>query len=162
MKPIKILFVCRGNICRSPTAMFLLRYRLKELGLENEYEVFSAGLENSTAGEDMYIEAQEELQKHNIPFSLHAAHKITPKEYLEQDYVLCMENLQKIEIKRMMSHSHNEKLHRLYDYTGECRDIMDPFFTGDFPTAYSDIEKGVSAFVEKEILIKKKAPNKQN
>ncbi len=151
MNPLRILFVCQGNICRSPLAMFLLRYRLKEMGLESEYIVSSAGLEKSTQGEDIHLESKKELEKHHIPYERHEAHMLTPKEYLAQDYVIVMENYQKIAIKRMMSNAHPEKLHRLLDYTDEKRDIADPFYTLDFVAAYQDIEKGIEGFISKEI-----------
>jgi protein-tyrosine phosphatase len=152
MEKRKILFVCQGNICRSPLAMFLLRYKLKEIGKDDDFEITSAGLENSTKGEDMHPESKKQLDEHEIPYQEHHAHPLSPKEFLEQDYVLYMENYQKIAIKRMMSNNHIEKLHRLFDYTGECRDIADPYYTGDFVTAYLDIDKALDCFIQKEIL----------
>lgn len=151
---VKILFVCQGNICRSPLAMFLLRYKLKERGLENEYEVTSAALESSTKGEDMYYESKKQLDLHHIPYEKHVAHMLIPREYLNQDYVLYMENYQKVEIKRMMSNKHTEKLHRLYDYTGFKKDIADPYYTRDFSTAYDEINEALDAFIQ-FILLKK-------
>ena len=152
MNPTRVLFVCQGNICRSPAAMFLLRYRLKELGLENDYIVTSAGLEKSTQGEDMHIESKKQLDAHHVPYEKHAAHMLSPKEYLEQDYVIVMEGYQKINIKRMMSGAHPEKLRRLLDFTPLKRDIADPYYTLDFDTAYADIEKGVEGFVNEVVL----------
>ena len=67
---IKIMFICQGNICRSPMAMFYLRYRLEQLGLQNEYEVTSAALEDSTKGQDMEPKAKEELDKAHIPYTI--------------------------------------------------------------------------------------------
>lgn len=151
MNPLRILFVCQGNICRSPAAMFLLRHRLEELGLENDYIVASAGLEKSTQGEGIHPESKKELTEHHIPSPHHEAHMLTPKEYLAQDYVIVMESYQKIAIKRMMSNAHPEKLHRLLDYTDEKRDIADPFYTLDFHSAYLDIEKGIEGFIKLEI-----------
>ncbi len=152
MEPVRIIFICQGNICRSPAAMFLLRHKLHVLGLEENYIVTSAGLENSTSGQDMHLESKAQLDAHNIPYGTHSAHKLTVKEYLSADYVVCMESVQKIFIKRMMSGSKPEKLSRLYDFAGEKRDIADPYYTGDFSKAYEDISKGVDAFVESVIL----------
>lgn len=148
----KIIFICQGNICRSPLAMFLLRFRLKGLGLENEYEVTSAGLESSTAGEDMYDLSKEQLDLHSIPYGPHKAHKLALAEYLAADYVLVMERYQKIYIRRNMSSARIEKVHTLLEYTDEKRDIDDPFYTRDFVTAYSDIAKGIEGFLQKEII----------
>ncbi len=149
---IIIYFICQGNICRSPMAMFILRYRLKQLGLENEYEVKSAALESSTAGEDMYLFAKKQLDAHNIPYAEHSAHKLTLPEYLSADYILVMEKYQKIEIKRNMSSVHIEKVHQLLEFTDSPMDIDDPFANRDFATAYSQIEKGVEGFISSEIL----------
>lgn len=150
-KKINILFVCQGNICRSPMAMFILRYRLEQMGLSDKYNVTSAALEHSTKGEDMYIEAKKLLDENHIPYSLHSAHPLSPREYLVQDYVLYMENYQKIEIKRMMSNNHPEKLHRLYDYTCVKKDIADPYYSGDFRTAFEEISEAIDWFIKTEI-----------
>ncbi len=148
----KVIFICQGNICRSPLAMFLLRFRLKELGLENEYQVTSAGLESSTAGEDMYDLSKEQLNLHSIPFGTHKAHKLTVAEYVAADIVIVMERYQKIYIRRNMSSAHIEKVHTLLEYTDDKRDIDDPFYTRDFVTAYNDIAEGIEGFINKEVL----------
>ncbi len=148
----KILFVCQGNICRSPMAMFLLRYRLQELGLDKEYLVFSAGLERSTESSDMDMRSKKELDDANIPYGEHKAHMAYPRELLDMDYILYMENYNRILIKRMMSNKNMETIHRLLDFSDDPRDIVDPFYTGDFHVAYLDIKKGIDAFVEKVIL----------
>ena len=137
------MFICQGNICRSPMAMFYLRYRLKTLGLENEYQVTSAALEKK---------AQDELIKNKIPFEKHSAHQLNPKEFLQQDYVLYMESFQKIQISRLMSNHGMERTHLLYEYTGIKKNIDDPYFTDDFDTAFQEIRKAVDAFIEKEII----------
>ena len=135
-------------------AMFYLRYRLKQLGLENEYQVTSAALEISTKGMDMEKLAKEELVKNQIPFEQHSAHQLNPKEFMSQDYVLYMEAFQKIQISRLMSGHGMERTHRLYDYTGTKKDIEDPYFTGDFDTAFKEVKEAVDAFVDKEITKK--------
>ncbi len=134
--------------------MFILRKRLKELNLSDQYEVKSAALESSTAGEDMYPKAKEQLDIHNIPYTLHSAHKLTLAEYLSADYVLVMEKYQKIEIKRNFSSTHIGKVCLLADFTDSPKDIDDPFYNRDFAKAYSEIEKGVEGFISSEILKK--------
>lgn len=148
----KIMFVCTGNVCRSPMGMFMLRNRLRQLGIEQEYDVVSAGLLESTKGEDMHPKCKAELEKAGIPFDVHAAHPLRPREFLEMDYVLYMEKYQKIEIKRMMNGRHMEKAHRILDYTDEPRDLADPYYTNDFDKAYQDLALGIQAFIDKEIL----------
>ena len=152
----KIIFICQGNICRSPMAMFILRYKLSQLGLEKEYEVTSAGLERSTQGEDMEPRSKKQLDLAKIPYSEHHAHLLHPRELLDMDYVLYMENYNRVLISRMMSGRHLDKTHRLLDYTDEKRDIADPYYTGDFQKAFEDIMKGIDGFLRKEILPQKK------
>ena len=119
--------------------------------MENDYLVTSAGLEKSTEGEDMHDESKKRLDAHHIPYAGHAAHMLSPKEYLQQDYVIVMEGYQKISIKRMMSGAHMEKLFRLLDFTPLKRDIADPYYTLDFDAAYEDIEKGVEGFISQVV-----------
>ena len=148
----KIMFVCQGNICRSPLAMFILRYRLKELGLEDEYQVISGGLERSTENLDMDARSKKELDAAKIPYSLHKAHMVLPRELLEMDYILYMENFNRITISRLMSNKKLDNSHRLLDYSDDKRDILDPYYTGDFHTAFKDIYKGIDAFIHQEII----------
>lgn len=151
---IKIIFICLGNICRSPLAMFLLQYKLNQMGLLDKYEVTSAGLESSTAGLDMHDGSKKELDKHNIPYSIHKAHKLTLADYASSDYVIVMEQYQKIKIKRFVSNVNFNKVHTLLEYTGQKRDIQDPYCTNDFETAYNDIVLGIDGFINKVILSK--------
>lgn len=95
----------------------------------------------------MHQGSKDQLDIHHIPYTAHSAHKLSVKEYLSANYVITMENVQKIFIKRMMSGSKAEKLHRLLDFCGEKQDIADPFYTGDFSKAYEDISRGVDGFI---------------
>lgn len=151
-----IVFVCQGNICRSAMAMFMLRNKLKELNLENEYSVTSAALESYTSGLDMDDRAKAELDFNHIPYSLHKAHQLMISEVVKADYVLCMQTYQRINIRRMMSSSKSaDKVRLLLSYAiGEGAEIADPYYSGDFHTAYLEIEKGINAFIEQEILKK--------
>lgn len=151
-----IIFVCQGNICRSAMAMFMLRNKLKELKLENEYTVTSAALEFYTTGQDMDDRAKEELDKNNIPYTKHKAHQLSIFEVVKADYVLCMQSYQRINIRRMMSGSKSaDKVRLLLSYAEiENAEIADPYYSGDFHTAYLKIEKGIDAFINKEILNK--------
>lgn len=148
----KILFLCEGNICRSPTAMFLLRDLLAKHGLSDKYEVTSAGVDRPSEGKGLEPRAKAVLEAHHIPCEGHVSRYLVPKIYFQADIVLYMEQYNRILLSRLLSHPDVSKCHRLYDYTGVKKDIADPYFTGDFETAYNDIEKGVTAFFEKEIL----------
>lgn len=134
-------------------ASFILKYRLSELNLSDQYEVSSAALESSTAGEDIYDKAKEQLDLHHIPYTPHKAHKLTMSEYLGADYVLVMELYQKIEIRRNMSSSCIGKVHTLLEYASNTHDIEDPFYTRDFAKAFEEINEGINSFI-KEIIAK--------
>lgn len=149
---MKVMIMCQGNICRSAMGKYMLIKKLKELDKFDEIEVFSAGLEKSTQGSDMENQAKIELDKHSIPYDKHSAHMIRPREFLEMDYVLYMEDFHRIELSRIMSSRNMNKAHRLLDYTDDKRDIDDPYYTGDFITAYNDIDKGLDAFIKEEII----------
>lgn len=150
---MKVMIVCQGNICRSAMGKFMLIKKLNDLHIDDVF-VFSSGLESSTFGLDMEERAKEVLKKNSIPFEKHSAHKIRPKEFLNMDYVLYMENFHKIELSRIMSNKNMEKAYRLLDFTNEKRDIDDPYYTGDFNKAYQDIDKSLDAFIDTVILNK--------
>lgn len=148
-----IIFICQGNICRSPMAEFILKDKLKKLNLLSSFKVTSAALESSTFDEDMDDRAKEQLNKHNIPFTKHSAHQLTIPEFMAADYVIVMEKYQKILIKRMLNSSKNlHKVERLLHYSDIDKDIIDPYFFHNFEEAYNNIEKGIDGLIEKELI----------
>ncbi len=134
--------------------MFILRYRFRQLGLEDEYEVSSAALEASTEGFDMDSYAKDELDKNHIPYGLHSAHLITDEEFLNADYVLYMEDYHLFELRMMMSDDFTCKIVKLSEYSGNEEEIMDPNYTCDFKTAFEQINDGIDGFIRKELHIK--------
>lgn len=98
----KALFVFQGNLCRSLIAMFLLRYNPEEKDLSSSFEVISGGLERSTQAEDMEPRAKKQLTFHDIPFTVHSAHRVSPREFLPQDYILYMESYDRVLLNCLM------------------------------------------------------------
>lgn len=148
-----IIFICQGNICRSPMAEFILKDKLNKLNLLSSFKVTSAALESSTHNEDMDERAKEQLKKHNIPFTKHYAHQLTIPEFMAADYVIVMEKYQKILIKRMLNSSKGiHKVERLLHYSEKDGDIIDPYFFNNFEEAYNNIEKGIDGFINKELI----------
>jgi protein-tyrosine phosphatase len=142
-----ILFICEGNICRSPSAEMLLRQKLSENHLENDYLVSSAGTVFDTAGQEIYLAAAEQLEKHKIPVFPHAAHHITLDEYNNAYLVIAMEEANLIEIKSYFRKP-SSKLHLLNEYaSGASQDILDPMVTGDFAVAYNEIANGIEGLI---------------
>lgn len=144
----KIIFVCQGNICRSPAAEALFKNRVRALGKENEFEISSAGLERSTEGEDMDPRMAALFDKEGEPHEPHRAHKITIPEFVGADLVVAMDRSNRILLSRIVSGKGLGKVKRLLEFAGEKADVDDPYYTLDFETAYADLKRGVDAMVK--------------
>jgi len=144
---IKITFVCHGNICRSPMAEYIFKNLLKQKNLSEKFEVTSFATSNEAIGEDIYTLAQNQLALHSIPFQSHKATRINTAAYKANDYVVCMEEYNVINLKRYLFLKNSDKISLLLDYTDNPRDLSDPWYTQDFETAYEDIEVGCKAFL---------------
>ena len=135
MSVTKVIFVCHGNICRSTMAEFIFKNLVNEKGIGDLFQISSAGVSDEEEGNDIYPPAQRELRKHHIPFSSHYAHRITDKEFEENDFIIALDssNMRRI-LSRFGKH---DKIRMLL-----TRDVDDPWYTGDFSAAYRDITEG--------------------
>ena len=145
---IKVLFVCLGNICRSPMAEFIFKDMIEKKGLSKEFIVKSAATSYEEIGNDMYYYAKEKLTQKNIPFTKRKATRITPEDYKYDDFIIGMEESNIQNIKRIVGEDTDYKISKLLDYSDNPRDISDPWYTGDFETAYNDIVEGCNGFIE--------------
>lgn len=140
---IKILFVCLGNICRSPMAQIVLQNLVNELGLKDNFEIDSAGTEgyNEACHAGIHRGTKEILKRKGISFVEHYSRKIRPKDYEYYDYIIAMdlENIQ--DILYIINEDKDKKIKRLLDYTNNPRNIKDPWYTGNFEETYEDVEK---------------------
>ena len=147
---IKVLFVCLGNICRSPMAQIVFENKLKEFGFEYDFEVDSAGTEgyNEMCHAGIHRGTKEILTRKGIPFSEHYSRKIQKKDYEYFDYIIAMdsENIKDIEI--IVGTDRENKIKRLLDYTNNPRNIKDPWYTGNFEVTYHDIKRGCEGLFE--------------
>ena len=138
----KILFVCHGNICRSPMAEFVMKDLAAKAGRSGEFRIASAAVSREEIGNPVYPPARRELQKHGIRCDGHAAHQITRKELDEYDMIYYMDG------------SNARYLHRLFGNAAEkCqpllpRDVADPWYTGDFGQTWEDILEGCRRILE--------------
>ena len=144
----KILFVCLGNICRSPMAEFIFKDMVKKEGLEHKIYIESAATGAEAVGNDMYYLAKEKLLQEEIPFSKRAARQITKQDYEKFDYIIGMEDRNIKNIIRIVGEDKDNKISRLLDFTKNPRDIADPWYTGNFNITYLQIVEGCQALLE--------------
>ena len=148
---IRILFVCHGNICRSPMAEFVMKDLARRAGCEDRFVIASAATTTDELGNDIYPNAKEELKKHGIPFERRQARQLRRGEYADWDYIVAMdgENLEDIPDRLGLDLEHKVRL--LLSFAGEERPVSDPWYTRDFETAYQDISLGCKALLEEAL-----------
>lgn len=146
---IKVLFICHGNICRSPMGEFILKKMVKEKGLADEFEIASAATSTEEIGNPVYPPAKRKLKEHGIDCSGKYAVQLKRSDYDRYDYFLCMDNRNIQNTLRIFGSDPEGKVSLLLSYFGERREVADPWYTDDFDTAYDDIWCGCSAFLEK-------------
>ena len=143
----RIMFVCLGNICRSPMAEFIFKSIVAERG--GEYEAASAGTSDEEYGNPVYPPAARMLERHSISCRGKRAVQFTPQDYGRFDMIVCMESRNIRALERMLGGDREGKIFRLLDFTEHPRDIADPWYTGDFVTAYDEIYEGCLALYER-------------
>lgn len=143
----KVLFVCLGNICRSPMAEFIFKDILEKAGVSDLFEVASAGTSSEEEGNPVYPPARAELVKHGISCAGKRAVQYTVGDYSKYDYIVVMEDWHKRSVLHISGDAQN-KVFRLLDFTDAPADIDDPWYTRDFARAYGEIERGCAAFLE--------------
>ena len=144
---IKVLFVCHGNICRSVMSEFIMKDMLVKRGLNSRIEVDSAATSREEIGNDMYPPAKRQLDKMHVPYTRHSARQIRPSDYGYYDYIICMEQYNIRNLRRIIPDDPEDKVHLLLDYSSNPRDISDPWYTDNFQKAYDDIKEGLDGFI---------------
>ena len=139
---IKILFLCHGNICRSPMGEFVMKDLVKKAGRETEFHIASAAVSREEIGNPVYPPARRELAMHGIRCDGHAAHQITRAELESYDHIYYMDQSNARYLKRLFG-----------DDAAKCRpllprDVADPWYTGDFTATWNDIVEGCTAILE--------------
>ena len=150
---IRILFVCYGNICRSPMAEFIMKDLVAKKGCEQDFYIASAATSDEEiwngVGNPVYPPAREELRKHGITdVSGKHATQLRRSDYDKYDLILGMEKMNIRTMINMLGGDPAGKVRRLLDYSDNPRDISDPWFTRDFKSAYDDIAEGCNALYE--------------
>ena len=141
----KILFVCLGNICRSPMAEFVFKDIVRKDGKERNFYIESAATSTEEVGSDMHYGTKEILDRYNIPYKKHTARQLKKEDYTKFDYIIGMDSGNIRGILRIVGEDNQNKVYKLLDFTDENRDIADPWYTGNFKKTYDDILKGCMA-----------------
>ncbi len=135
----KILFVCHGNICRSPMAEFMMKKLVRDRGLEDEFEIDSVATSTEEIGNDMYPPARRCLRAHGVPFEHRGARQITKADFDRFDRIFVMDRNNLRWLRMLGFNEKDEKVRLLMSLVDEERDVADPWYTGDFERTYSDI-----------------------
>ena len=146
---IHILFICHGNICRSPMAEMVMKEMVRQKGLEAKFEISSMAATTEEVGHDIYPPAKRALDAHHIPYTKRKAALITMKDYEKADYIIAMDEENIHDLSRLTQGDPEKKISRLLYWAGEKRDVADPWFTDDYEKTYADIVKGCRAVLEK-------------
>ena len=152
-EPIKVLFICHGNICRSPMAEFIFKDILTKSNLASDFYVASAATSTEEiwngVGNPVYPPAREELAKHGISCEGKRAVQVTKADYQKYDYLICMDSNNVRNLMRIIGKDPKNKVSLLLDYTDrKGASIADPWYTGNFTATYRDIVDGIDGFLK--------------
>ena len=141
---IKILFVCHGNICRSPMAEAIMKYLTKD---KNDYYIESKATSFEEIGNPIYSPCKRVLDKYHIPYDDHRASRVEPSDYDKFDYIIIMDRLNERNIKYIFTKD-TSKVHKLLEYSNSNGDISDPWYTGEYEECFKQIYKGCENFLK--------------
>ena len=139
---IKVLFICHGNICRSPMAEFVMKKFVSEAGMEEKFEIASAATSTEEIGNPVYPPARRKLAEHGIDCSGKTARQVTRKDYEKYDLLIVMDHNNLRNLQRMLGQDKENKIHLLMDYTDRPGEVADPWYTGDFEQTWMDVTEG--------------------
>jgi len=146
---IKILFVCHGNICRSPMAEFIMKDIVLKNKLSDEFIISSCATSYEEIGNSIYPPAKRKLYEHSISFSEREARLIEKADYEYYDYIIAMDRRNLKNLTYHIGEDKDNKIFLLMDFTNNPKEVSDPWYTGDFEATYQDITKGCEALFDK-------------
>lgn len=144
----KILFVCHGNICRSPMAEFVMKDLVKKAGLESQFHIESAATIREEIGNPVYPPARRKLAEHGISCEGHAARQLTKQDYEDYDLLIGMDQANLRNMCRICGGDLANKMSLLMDHTDHPGDVADPWYTGDFEATWQDVLAGCQGLLK--------------
>ena len=140
---VKILFVCHGNICRSPMAEFVMKDLVRKAGLESRFHIESAATSTEEIGNPIYPPARRKLAEHGMQCDGHSARQLTNRDYERYDLLIGMDRANIRNMNRICGGDFDSKIHLLMEYAGHSdTEVADPWYTGDFETTWQDVLAG--------------------
>ena len=145
----KILFVCHGNICRSPMAEYVMKALVAQAGLSDKFFIASAATSREEIGNGPHYGTRNKLAQVGIPLIPHRARQLTREDYLYYDYLIGMDTANIRNMTRIAGGSDPQgKIYKLLTFAGKGNDVADPWYTGDFDVTYRDVSEGCAAFLD--------------
>ncbi|HIQ74160.1 MAG TPA: low molecular weight phosphotyrosine protein phosphatase [Candidatus Cottocaccamicrobium excrementipullorum] len=145
---IRVLFICHGNICRSPMAEFVMKDMVRKAGLEQEFYIASAATSTEEIGNPVHRGTREKLKSVGISTAGKTAVQMKKKDYEDYDLLIGMDNWNIRNILRITGGDPENKVHKLLEYAGSSREVADPWYTGDFETTYRDVSEGCQGLLQ--------------
>ena len=153
---IKIMFVCHGNICRSPMAEFVFRDMVQKMGLTDQFHIASSATSTEEIGNPVHRGTRKKLAEYDISPDGKCAIQLQKADYDEYDYIIAMDSNNIRNLSRIIGHDRDGKISRLLDFTNRPGDIADPWYTGNFDDTYDNVREGCAALLKQIIADKKK------
>ncbi len=146
---IKILFICHGNICRSPMAEFVLKDLVNQRGIADCFEIASAATSTEEIGNDIHRGTRAILNQYKIPYERRRARRLERRDYEYYDYLIGMDRYNMKNMARLCGGDPEKKMYKLTEFSGHSGDVADPWYTGDFETTYRDVVAGCEGLLKK-------------
>jgi len=144
----KILFVCHGNICRSPMAEFVMKSKVQTLGIAERFEIASAATSTEELGEPVYFGTRKILVEHGISCEGKTARQLTKQDYARFDLLVGMEEVNLYNMRKICGGDPEKKMKRLLDFTDKPKDIDDPWYHGDFQRTWQEVNAGCDGLLK--------------